>query len=68
MTITETTDHYREVCDRLGFIPEVRFVEILPDGSISYTAGKPDEVRALLAACERHGFKASKSLRRAAQR
>jgi hypothetical protein len=64
----EMTDRYRETCAKLGFDADVKFVEILPDGTISYTCGKPDEIRALLAACKRHGFKASDALRRAAAR
>jgi hypothetical protein len=66
--MSELSDRYRETCARLGFDPDVKFVEILPDGTIGYTCGKPDEVRALLAACKRTGLKASKALRRAAAR
>lgn len=58
---------YIEVCKQLGFSPEVHFVKLNPGGSIGFTAGKPDEIRSLLAACERHGLRPSRGLRDAAK-
>lgn len=54
---------YAEVCKALGFIPDVRFVEITSRGTIGLSVGKPHEVKALLSACERCGFVPSKGLR-----
>lgn len=48
---------YEEVCRRLGgYSPEVGFIKVLPSGKISFTLGKPDEIRELRANCYRHGF------------
>ena len=57
---------YKDVCKTLGFIPEVRFVEITNRGTIGFSIGKPHEVKALLSACERCGFVPSKKLVEAA--
>ena len=60
------TDKYREMCKRLGFSAEERFIRMLPGGAIGFTAGKPEEVRALAAAVEREGLKMARPLRTAA--
>lgn len=65
---TEQSTRYIEVCKQLGFSPEARFVKLNPGGSIGFTAGKPDEVRSLLAACERTGLRPSRKLRDVANR
>lgn len=47
---------YDDVCKSLGFVANVRFVEITNHGTISFTVGKPNEVKALLASCQRCGY------------
>jgi hypothetical protein len=54
---------YETICRRLGFNAAVRFVKVLPGGAIGFTAGKPEEIRSLRAACVREGFKMSRNLR-----
>jgi hypothetical protein len=56
---------YEEICKRLGFHADSHFVEIEPDGSISFTTGKPDEIRELYAAVEREGMQPAPALRKA---
>ena len=56
---------YEEICQRLGFEARLNFVQVLPGGAISFTAGEPDEIRVLAAAVEREEMKMAKSLRRA---
>lgn len=46
----------------LGFVPECHFVYITNRGTISFYAGKPDEIRALRNACREAGFKMARSL------
>lgn len=58
---------YEAICHELGFIPEVHFVEITNRGTITYTVGKPQEVRALLNAVIEHGYKPAKSLLKACE-
>jgi len=53
---------YESVCHSLGFVPESNFVEITNCGTITFTAGKTNEIKALLAACRRCGFVPAKSL------
>lgn len=59
---------YEDVCHDLGFAPEVRFVKITTRGTISFTCGRPSEVRLLLTACREHGYKPSRALIAAAER
>ena len=59
---------YEDVCHDLGFVPEVRFVTITTRGTISFTCGRPSEVRLLLTACREHGYKPSRALIAAAER
>jgi len=59
---------YEEICERLGFIARLGFVKVHPGGAIGFTAGKPEEIRALAAAVEREGMKMAKTLRRALAR
>ena len=66
--MTKLSARYIQVCRDLGFIPEVEFVKIHPGGAIGFTAGKPDEIRALAAAATAHGYKLSKGLRDALTR
>lgn len=53
---------YEDVCHELEFIADVQFVKITTRGTITFTAGKPDWVRSLLAAVKAKGFKPAKSL------
>ena len=57
---------YDAVCHELGIRPDVRFVEITTRGTIMYTAGKREEIRFLLKAAEKAGFKPSQKLIQAA--
>lgn len=59
---------YEDVCHDLGFAPEVQFVKITTRGTISFTCGRPSEVRLLLTACREHGYKPSRALIAAAER
>ena len=53
---------YGELCKRLGFIPETEFVELTNAGTVTFSIGKPEEVKALYAAVLRKGFMPAKSL------
>lgn len=54
---------YKDVCKRLGFIPDVHFVTITNAGTIGFSCGKPFEILALQAACRENGFVMSKALK-----
>ena len=58
---------YDAICHELGFIPSVHFVEITNRGTITYTCGKPQEIRALYKAVIDHGYQPSKNLEEAAK-
>ncbi len=53
---------YNDICKELGFIPEVNFVRITKGCTISFTAGKHQEIVSLLNACRKAGYKPSKAL------
>ena len=53
---------YDEICHTLGFSPEVKFVKVTNAGSISFTIGKPEEIRHLHWMCKQNGFRISKKL------
>lgn len=53
---------YRELCSLLGFSADIEFVHVTTRGTISFSAGKPNEIRALLAACHKEGIVPAKSL------
>ena len=53
---------YEDICNALGFIASSHFVEITTRGTITFTLGKPYEIRNLLAAVKDNGFKPAKSL------
>lgn len=59
---TVREESYEEVCENLGFIAEVHFVKITTRGTITFTCGKPEEIRALRQACRENGYKMAKSL------
>ena len=48
---------YEALCKRLGFSPEAEFVAITNAGPVTFTTGKPEEIKALHAAVLREGFK-----------
>lgn len=47
---------YEDVCKELGFYPDVGFVEITKSGTITFTLGKPHEIRALYRSVIENGF------------
>lgn len=53
---------YEEICKELGFSAPSHFVRITNWGTISFSVGKPDEIRALCKSVEKYGFKPSVSL------
>lgn len=53
---------YKELCKRLGFISETEFVELTNAGTVTFSIGKPEEIKALYAAVLRKGFMPAKSL------
>ena len=53
---------YEELCKRLGYVPEVEFVELTNAGTVTFSIGKPEEIKALYAAVLRKGFMPAKSL------
>ena len=56
---------YEQVCDRLGMRSEIHFVEVTSRGTIAFTLGRPDEIKALHRACKQAGLRPAKSLTRA---
>lgn len=48
---------YDEVCYDLGFCPAVQFVDITPRGAVTFTTGRPEEIRALYQAVKDKGYK-----------
>ena len=53
---------YEEVCDELGFYSSIHFIKITTRGTITFTLGKPDEIKALYEAVENSKFKMAQSL------
>ena len=53
---------YEEICKELGFSAPTHFVRVTNRGTISFSVGKPDEIRALYKSVEKYGFKPSVSL------
>ena len=56
---------YSEICKLLGFDASSKFVEITKNGSVGFTCGKPDEIRALYHASVTNGLRPSRELLRA---
>ena len=56
---------YKKVCYMLGFMPSTNFVRITTAGTISFTVGKPYEIRLLLEAVEITGLVPSAGLKKA---
>lgn len=57
---------YIDRCNQLGFVPESHFVKINANGSIGFTAGKPEEIRHLFLNVLSAGLRPSAALREAA--
>jgi len=53
---------YEEVCHDLGFIAKCEFVKITTRGTITFTAGTPNDVQSLYQKVNICGYKAAKSL------
>lgn len=53
---------YINICMDLGFIPETRFVKVTNRGTITFTVGKPNEIKALYKNVIDHGYKPSGKL------
>lgn len=53
---------YEEICRDLGIIASVHFVKPTTACTISFSVGKPDEIKYLLSACRERGYKPSKKL------
>ena len=62
MTKIAKAKDYEDICHELGFIPDVHFVKITTRGTIDYTLGKPDEVKALYYATIKHDYTPAKHL------
>lgn len=58
-------DTYDGVCYNLGFAARVNFVKITSAGTISFTCGKPNEIKALYSAVVNNGYVPSAELRNA---
>lgn len=55
-------ENYDEICRELGFLPECEFVKIMNRGTITFTCGSPEEVKALYKAVIDHRYKPAASL------
>ena len=53
---------YSDICKELGFVPESHFVEVTNRGTITFTVGKPDEIKDLYKAVADNGYKVSAKL------
>lgn len=58
-------DTYDGVCYNLGFEAGVNFIKITSAGTISFTCGKPHEIKALYRAVVNNGYVPSAALRNA---
>src|SRR6266566_5034900 len=58
---TNLTANYKAICRQLGMKASIRFVVVRKDG-ITFTGGRPDEIRALLQAVRKAGLKPAPSL------
>ena len=63
-----TTDKYNAICKTLGFRAAIHFVKVTNHNTITFTAGKPDEIKSLYASVLRCGLKPAASLVHAATR
>lgn len=53
---------YEALCKDLGFCSDVHFVKVTTRRTITWTAGKADEIMALKRACRDNGYKMSLDL------
>lgn len=53
---------YEDICNDLDISPDINFVRVTTAGTITFTCGKPSEVRYLLKMCREKGYKPAKSL------
>ena len=53
---------YEDICEALGFIPSVHFVEVTKRGTIEFTLGKPHEIKSLYRAINENGFKPTRKM------
>lgn len=53
---------YEDLCKDLGFIPDVNFIKVTNRGTITFTAGKMLEVKALYRNTVNRGYKPSVKL------
>ena len=53
---------YEDICRELNCSPDIHFVEVTKHGTITFTCGKPDEIRYLLYQCVSNGYKPAKRL------
>lgn len=53
---------YEEICKKLGYRPEVKFIDVNKKGEIEFTVAKPDEIAPLLTAVTREKMRPSYAL------
>ena len=53
---------YEDICHDLGFAPETHFVEVNRSGSISFSVGKPQEIRHLIRMIKEKGYRMTRDL------
>ena len=56
---------YEAICKELEFLAEIHFVKITSASTVSFTAGKPQEIIALWTSVNRHGYKPSQKFKEA---
>lgn len=64
----KNNEEYRAICSKLGMNADIHFVCVTNRGSITFTIGKPDEVRLLLRRVRETGMRPAQSLINAATR
>lgn len=57
----QTATDYNTVCEDLGFDPTTKFV-VIEDGKISFSIGKPDELRKLFQAVKQSKYEMADKL------
>lgn len=55
---------YEDVCADLGYIPETKFVKVTNRGTITFTVGKPSEIKELYKAAVDKKYKPTKKFER----
>ena len=56
------TMSYEDLCHDLGIIPNIKFVAVTTRQTVSFTAGKPDEIGYLKRMCKKKGYVMAKAL------